>query len=436
MLAETSSLPSFASLFRALAPGVLRSLRRLGVPERDLDDVAQEVFVTLHRKLPELREPAAARAYAYAIALRHAADHRKRAHVRREEPRGDELPERAGSAPQLGAILAEERRRSLERALAELDDDKRAVLVLHELEELPLREVADAVGVPLQTAYSRLVAAKKKLATLLAPAELAPEDRAPSADDDVRAAHLAVTLGIPWRSLPEPIAFEPAPPPSAPSSLGTSGVAAKLVALAAGAGIATLVVLAVVPNTSHPRASQPSTTPAASPTLAETTAPASSSVPSLDPPSIDSPSLDSPSLDPPAESATDPASDPPSAPRARPTERRVPATEPPSRSSSDEPVTADEPEAASASSDRGPSELESLQAARAALASEPGLALLRAEALARDYPHGAFAEEGELVAIEALVRLGRTAIAASRAERFRSAHPRSPYLRRLERLVP
>jgi RNA polymerase sigma-70 factor (ECF subfamily) len=107
------------------------------------------------------------RSYVYGIAVRHAADHRKRAHVRREHPGGDSLPEGRGSAPQLSEILTTERRARLDRALATLENDKREVLVLYEIEELPMREVAEAVGVPLQTAYSRLYAARKELASAL-----------------------------------------------------------------------------------------------------------------------------------------------------------------------------------------------------------------------------------------------------------------------------
>jgi RNA polymerase sigma-70 factor (ECF subfamily) len=157
----------FAQLFRSYAPLVLRALRRLGVAERDLEDVAQDVFVTLHAKLGEIERPEAIRSYVYGIAVRHAADHRKRAHVRREHPGGDTLPEGRGSAPQLSEILATERRARLDRALATLENDKRVVLVLYEIEELPMREVAEAVGVPLQTAYSRLYAARKELAAAL-----------------------------------------------------------------------------------------------------------------------------------------------------------------------------------------------------------------------------------------------------------------------------
>jgi RNA polymerase sigma-70 factor (ECF subfamily) len=56
----------------------------------------------------------------------------------------------------------------LDRALAALDDDKRAVFVLFELEQAPMQAVADAVGVPLQTAYARLYAARRLIEAWLA----------------------------------------------------------------------------------------------------------------------------------------------------------------------------------------------------------------------------------------------------------------------------
>lgn len=173
MHTEPTATPlDFGQLFRSHAPAVLRALRRLGVAERDLEDVAQDVFVTLHQKLGTLERPEAARSFVYGIAVRHASDHRKRARVRREQPVEDAQLERAGSAPQLSEILARERRARLDRALATLADDKRDVLVLYEIEELPMREVAEALGVPMQTAYSRLYAARKELAAALA--ELGP----------------------------------------------------------------------------------------------------------------------------------------------------------------------------------------------------------------------------------------------------------------------
>ncbi len=73
----------------------------------------------------------------------------------------DEPPESPESGRQHDALAMKQARVVLDRILDELDDDKRAVFVLYEIEELSMAEVADALGCPLQTAYSRLHAARK-----------------------------------------------------------------------------------------------------------------------------------------------------------------------------------------------------------------------------------------------------------------------------------
>lgn len=152
----------FATIFRAHAPLVHRALRRLGVSEADAPDVLQDVFVVVHRKLGEFEGRSQLKTWIYGIAVRVASDHRKSAYVRRERAT-DQVPERAGSAPELKELERRERVAMLDRALSMLAPEKREVLVLFELEELPMKEVAAAVGCPLMTAYSRLYAARDEL---------------------------------------------------------------------------------------------------------------------------------------------------------------------------------------------------------------------------------------------------------------------------------
>lgn len=151
-----------AQIFRAHAPFVWRVLRRLGVREADVEDVAQEVFVVVHRRLPDFEGRSSVQTWVYGICVRVASDHRRRAHVRREEATS-RPPERVGSAPQGKELEAREARAILDAALGTLDEAKRAVLVLYEIEEVPMKEVAEALGCPLQTAYSRLAAARREL---------------------------------------------------------------------------------------------------------------------------------------------------------------------------------------------------------------------------------------------------------------------------------
>ncbi len=152
--------PDLASVFRAHGPFVWRVLRKLGIPEADVPDLCQEVFVVVHRKLPEFEGRSSLTTWLYGICLRTASDHRRRARVRREEVT-DRVPEGRESAPQAKDLARRQARALLDAALEDLDEDKRAVFVLYEIEELTMAQVAEAVGCPLQTAYSRLYAARE-----------------------------------------------------------------------------------------------------------------------------------------------------------------------------------------------------------------------------------------------------------------------------------
>lgn len=150
------------TVFDEHARYVIRTLRHLGVREADVEDVAQEVFVTVHRKLPEFEGRSKLRTWLYAICLRVASDHRRRAYVVRERAT-DNPPVDTGERTGDEADTTLESRAFVQELLGELDDDKRAVLVLYEIEGLTMREVADVIGCPLQTAYSRLHAARDLL---------------------------------------------------------------------------------------------------------------------------------------------------------------------------------------------------------------------------------------------------------------------------------
>ena len=147
------------AVFDEHARYVWRALRHLGVPEADVEDLCQEVFVVVQRKLADFEGRSELRTWLYGICLRVASDHRRRAHVRRERPHADPS-EGLAAAPGQNPDVQVEARLALQALLDELDEDKRAVLVLYELEGLTMKEVAEVVGCPLQTAYSRLHAAR------------------------------------------------------------------------------------------------------------------------------------------------------------------------------------------------------------------------------------------------------------------------------------
>jgi RNA polymerase sigma-70 factor (ECF subfamily) len=147
-------------VFRAEAGFVLRLVRSLGVPAGDAEDVAQEVFVVVHRQLETLKDPARLRSWLFGIVRRVVANYRRRAH-RRHEQLTDEI-ELLGTPSEQPATSENTRERALlDRALDKLDPLKREVFVLFELEGVAMRDVAAMTNSPLFTAYSRLYAARR-----------------------------------------------------------------------------------------------------------------------------------------------------------------------------------------------------------------------------------------------------------------------------------
>jgi len=140
---------------------VWRSLRRLGVQDNALDDAVQDVFLVLHRRWADFQRQSSLSTWIYGIALRVASDHTRRA--RRERARwSPEVPELESSAETPDRIYQQrEAARILQFALAQLDDKERQILVLIDLEERSVVEAAEALGINLNTAYSRLRRARQ-----------------------------------------------------------------------------------------------------------------------------------------------------------------------------------------------------------------------------------------------------------------------------------
>lgn len=125
------------------------------------EDILQEVFVLLYRKLGWLREPELFRPWAYRIATRETFKFLKREKRWQEQERDEELL-RAIPAPQSVAWAAE-LTTQLPQLIACLSPASRAVIVLHYLHELTLEEVADVLGIALGTAKSRLAYGLERL---------------------------------------------------------------------------------------------------------------------------------------------------------------------------------------------------------------------------------------------------------------------------------
>lgn len=146
-----------------------RFLRRLGVPESDVDDAIQEVILVLARKLGQVT-PGSERSFVLSTAFRVASDTRRRLKRRREVDDAS-LVELASSEPD-PEQTAEQRRltRLFAQVLEQLSLELRAVFVLYELEDFTMAEIATTLNVPPGTVASRLRRARESFERLAAEA--------------------------------------------------------------------------------------------------------------------------------------------------------------------------------------------------------------------------------------------------------------------------
>jgi RNA polymerase sigma-70 factor (ECF subfamily) len=145
---------------------VWRSLQHLGVRGCDLEDLLQEVFVVVHRKLDAFDGASRITTWLFAICLRVVARHRRRAFFRLERPEADP-PERADTNTPEERASTRQRTALLERALGRLSLEHRAVFVLFEIEGHRCEEIAEMLNVPVGTVYSRLFKARRLVARSL-----------------------------------------------------------------------------------------------------------------------------------------------------------------------------------------------------------------------------------------------------------------------------
>lgn len=155
----------FDDVYRAHFSFAWRSAKRLGVRDEALDDVVQEVFMVVHRRLDSFEGRSTLRTWLFGITARVVRDHRRT--VKRRQTEGGVDPDTLAS-PAAGGAESAEAVRVLHAILDELDDDRREVFVMAELEQAPVPEIAEALGINLNTAYSRLRAARQDFEQALA----------------------------------------------------------------------------------------------------------------------------------------------------------------------------------------------------------------------------------------------------------------------------
>jgi len=163
---------SFVEIYDEYSDFVWRNARRFGVPESSAEDVVQEVFIVVQRRLADYDGRAAMRSWIFGILVRVVHHHRRS--FQRKDARCvsfDQTHVQASAGVARGLSPSEqaenaERVRLLETLLGQLDEDKRTLLVLSELEEWTLREIAEHLGSNTNTVHSRLRVAKREFENL------------------------------------------------------------------------------------------------------------------------------------------------------------------------------------------------------------------------------------------------------------------------------
>ncbi len=161
--AGLSIVPPFHAVYRQYFDFVWSAARRFGVPPHALDDLVQEVFIVVHAKLAGLEQPEALRSWIYGVVRRMASDYRRAQRTQVAAgivagSYGESVSPQPTPLEQLNTNADLELLASL---LNELDEPKREVFALVEVDELTVPEAAEILEIPLNTAYSRLRAARQ-----------------------------------------------------------------------------------------------------------------------------------------------------------------------------------------------------------------------------------------------------------------------------------
>jgi RNA polymerase sigma-70 factor, ECF subfamily len=155
------AVPDLGAIFDRNFDFVWATLQRLGVREADLEDLAHEVFLKVHMRLDDYDSSRPIRPWLFGFAYRVAAGHRRLVRHRTEvfgqsvEPIDPvRLPDESAEAHEENALVR--------AALDAVDFDRRAVLLLHDGEDVPVPAIAEELGIPVNTAYSRLRVAREE----------------------------------------------------------------------------------------------------------------------------------------------------------------------------------------------------------------------------------------------------------------------------------
>jgi RNA polymerase sigma-70 factor, ECF subfamily len=149
-----TEIPSFDSVYEDYFDFIWSMTRRFGIREDAIDDVVQETFVVIHSKLHTLQSPESLRSWIYAVARKTASGYRRR---RGDLQESSDIPESLVALMSSPEDLAQQNAQvqRLWHLLETLSAEKREVFIMSELEQFTCPEIAEALNIPVNTAYSR-----------------------------------------------------------------------------------------------------------------------------------------------------------------------------------------------------------------------------------------------------------------------------------------
>lgn len=151
----------FQQVFEAEFDYVARSLRRLGVRPSDVEDMTQEVFSAVHTHFDKYDPSRAIRPWLFAFAARVASNYRRLKRHQHEMLGVPIEPASANPDAETDALKKQDRELVL-AALDALDFDRRQLVIMHDVDGMTVPEIAEALKIPVNTAYSRLRVARQQ----------------------------------------------------------------------------------------------------------------------------------------------------------------------------------------------------------------------------------------------------------------------------------
>ena len=166
----SQDVPPFKVVYQEYFDFVWTSARRLGIQPSGMDDLIQEVFLVIHSKLHTVEKRSSLRSWIYSVVRRTASNHRR---ARRAHADASSGPPGDGEALSREPTPLENTERNagfqlLMSLLDQLEEPKREIFSLVDVEDLSVPEAAELLGIPLNTAYSRLRVARQNFELALA----------------------------------------------------------------------------------------------------------------------------------------------------------------------------------------------------------------------------------------------------------------------------